>query len=425
MSLSDTSLEPEQHALNAAGMQRVWLVSELYYPELTSTGYFVTGIAEGLAQNHSVSVLCSQPTYWARGVRAPKREMLNGVDVRRCLGATLNKNKLHFKLINLVTLSASIAWSALLRVRRNDIVIAVTNPPTLPYLMALVCRIKGARFVLLAHDVYPEVLARLDILKPQSGIYRFMDAASRWLYRSAERILVLGRDMREIIARKIEDRRSSISIAPNWGDTEANHPQPRASNRLLAQLDLTGKFVAQYCGNIGRTHGIEDIVGAAEIMRDESGIHFLMIGWGAKKDWAQQQRAARGLSNLTILDPLPREQFCDGLNACDIAVISFSKGMAGVSVPSRMYNVLAAGKPILAVCDEDSELAAVVNEEDVGWVVPPGRPDLIFSVLREAQANTDRLRAMGARARAAAEAKYTQTHVVEIYESLLSQMSAQ
>lgn len=425
MSPANDSSAPEQCLPCAGNGQRVWLVSELYFPELTSTGYFVTGIAEGLARMHRVAVLCSQPSYWARGVRAPWHEVLNGVDVRRCWGTTLNKNKLLFKLINLITFSVSIFWAALLLVRRNDVVIAVTNPPTLPYLMALVCRVKRARFVLLAHDVYPEVLARLDILEPRSRLYRLLDSASRWLYRNAEQILVLGRDMREIVAQKIGVQQNRIRIAPNWGDTEANRPQPRAANRLLRQLGLSDKFVVQYCGNIGRTHGIEDIVAAAELTRDGTDLHFLMIGWGAKKDWAEQQRTARGLTNLTILDPLPRDQFCDGLNACDIAIISFSKGMAGVSVPSRMYNVLASGKPLLAVCDHNSELAAVVEEEGIGWVVPPGRPDLILSALREAQAHPDRLQGMGERARAAAEAKYTQAHVVEIYEALLQGMRAQ
>src|ERR1700733_14737681 len=144
--------------------RRIWIISELYYPELTSTGYFLTGIAEGLATAYDVSVLCGQPSYWARGVRAPVHEIRNGVNVQRCRATTLDKNRPLFKIINLITVSVSIFLVALFRLRRGDIVIAVTNPPLLPYVAAFACRLKGAHIVPLIHDVYPEVLTRLDIL---------------------------------------------------------------------------------------------------------------------------------------------------------------------------------------------------------------------------------------------------------------------
>lgn len=402
--------------------QRIWIVSELYYPELTSTGYFLTGIAEGLASAYDVSALCGQPSYWARGVRAPSHEKLNGVDVFRCRATTFDKNKLLFKIINLITISFSIFWKALFRFHRGDIVIAVTNPPLLPYLTALACRLRGANFVLLIHDVYPEIFTRLGILKPHSIPVQLLDRASRWLYNSAERIIVLGRDMRDLSAAKLSVRRNRVVIATNWGDTDAVYPQPLSENRLLSKLNLSERFVVQYCGNIGRTHGITDLLDASESLVPDPEFHFLLIGWGAMKPWAVQQKQARNLENLTILDPLPFEEFRDGLNACNIAIISFSSGMSGISVPSRMYNVLAAGKPLMAVCDNDSELAAVVREEGIGWVIAPGRPDLIVSALREAKAHPGCLRSMGERARKAAETKYTKAHVLEIYQSLIESL---
>jgi colanic acid biosynthesis glycosyl transferase WcaI len=404
--------------------QRVWIVSELYYPELTSTGYFLTGIAEGLTADYDVSVLCGQPSYWAKGTRAPTSEIRNDVHVRRCPATTLDKNKLVFKIVNLITISSSIFFSALFRFRAGDIVIAVTNPPLLPYLALLACRVNGGRFVLLVHDVYPEIFIRLDILTAQSILVRLLDWVSRWLYNSADRIIVLGRDMRELVVRKLKDPQERVVIAANWGDTEAVYPCERSGNQLLEKLSLKGRFVVQYCGNIGRTHGIKDIVEAAELLVSDPEYHFLLIGWGAKKQWAIEQKRARKLENLTVLDPLERSEFCDGLNACDVALIAFSRGMSGISVPSRMYNVLAAGKPLLAVSDDDSELAAVVQEEEIGWVIPPGRPDLIVSALREAKANPERLHAMGERARQAAEKKYTRSHILQIYRHLIEDIRA-
>jgi colanic acid biosynthesis glycosyl transferase WcaI len=405
--------------------QCVWVISELYSPELTSTGYFLTGIAEGLAEVYDVSVLCGQPSYWARGVRAPRRELLNGVNVQRCWATTLDKNSPPFRIINLITISLSVFISALIRFRRGDIVIAVTNPPLLPYLASLACGVKGGRFVLLVHDVYPEILVRLGLLKPRSVPAHLLDRASRWLYNGAHRILVLGRDMGDLVSNKLPSRRERIVIATNWANTVTISPQPRSENTLLAKLNLQEHFVVQFWGNMGRPHCIEDLVDAAQLLAIDPEIHFLLIGWGTKKAWAVAEKHNRGLENVTILEPFPREKTCDVQNACDLAINTLSSGMSGISVPSRSYNAMAAGKPLLAVCDSDSELAAMVREEDIGWVVPPGRPDLIVSALREAKANPELLRSMGARARTAAETKYNIDYVLEIYKDLIEDLRFQ
>jgi len=381
------------------GNQSIWVISELYYPELTSTGYFLTGIAEGLAESHQVRALCGQPTYWARGLRAPVREKRNNVDVHRCWGTTLNKNILPFKIINMITISLSIFLSALLRFRRGDVVIAVTNPPLLPYLTAVACGVRGARFVLLVHDVYPEILTRLGILQPQSVLARLLAVASRWLYESASRVLVLGRDMQRTVIQKLSSDQNRVVIATNWASIESIWASERSSNALLVKLNLNDKFVVQFWGNMGRPHCIEDLVDAAQLLASDPAFHFLLIGWGTRKNWAVGEKRMRKLDNMTILDPLPREHSCEVQNACDVAVNTLARGMTGVSVPSRSYNAMRAGKPILAVCDSDSELAAMVQEEKIGWVVPPGRPDLIAAILREAKSNQRALQEMSERAR--------------------------
>jgi glycosyltransferase involved in cell wall biosynthesis len=399
--------------------QRVWLVSELYYPELTSTGYFLTGIAEGLVGDYDVFVLCGQPSYWARGVRAPFREMRNRVNVQRCRATTLDKNKLLGKIINLITISLSIFLAALFRFRSGDIVIVVTNPPLLPYLTALACRVRGTRIILLVHDVYPEILTRLGILKPQSIPLHLLNRASVWLYQSTDRILVLGRDMQCLVAEKLSSRRDRVVIATNWASFEMIVPAPRGNNQLLNTLHLKEKFVVEFFGNMGRPHCIEDLLDAAELLKPDPDIHFLLVGWGVKKVWAVKEKQARNLENMTIIDPLPREQSCDVQNACDIAINALSSDMRGISVPSRTYNVMASGKPMLAVCDDDSELAAVIHEEQIGWVVPPGRPDLLAAAIKVAKAAPDDLRIMGERAYQAAETKYTIASVLKVYTTLI------
>ena len=405
-----------------AGHSRIWFLSELYYPEDSATGYYVTRIAEALAAAHDVGVLCAQPTYRARGTKAPVEERRNNVYVHRCAATTLNKDVLTFRLINLLTISASIFFNALWRIREGDIALVVTNPPTLPFVALLACKLRRAKLILRVEDVYPEAMVAAGIVGSGSIVVRILNALHRLLYRNVDRVIVLGRDMMRLVQEKLGPGIGQISIITNWADNEDITPLDRSSNPLLKRLGLADKFVVQYSGNMGRTHDLEGLLECARLLQAESGIHFLFIGNGAKEAWLKKTTEQLQLRNVTILPPQSREGLTDSLNACDIAVISFMNGMAGVSVPSRMYNILAAGKPILAVADDDSELARVVEDHRVGWVVPPGSADLIAIAVKEAAAGRLLLSEMSGRARTLVLDKYSQQQIVQKFEELLEGM---
>jgi colanic acid biosynthesis glycosyl transferase WcaI len=396
-----------------------WVISELYHPEETSTGAFLTQIAEGLARRFLVRVLCGQPTYGARGQRAPVDEVRNGVRIHRCWGTTFNKDVLPLRMINMLTIALSIMLNVVWRIRAGDCVLVVTNPPLLPLVVALACFIRRARCILIIHDVYPDVLVATGAFSNSSLLTRVIAHAMCTLYRQMERIVVLGRDMEMLIRSKVPDHHERIIRIPNWADLHLVKPLPRSENDLLSELGLANKFVIQYSGNIGRTHGIEHLIQCAEQMRNEPQLHFLFIGFGGKKVWLKQTVKDRGLKNVSIIDYRIRSELPYSLNACDIAIISLAKGMAGVSVPSRMYNVMAAGKPIIAVADVASEVAQVVNEEDIGWVVEPGNVAALKAAIIDAQRDLDRLNQMGLRARRAAETKYSLEQANASYISLV------
>ncbi len=401
---------------------RVWFVTELYHPETTSTGYFLTRLAEGLACEGPVSVLCAQPTYSAHGNHAPVRETRHGVDIRRCRSTTFHKDRLTGRLINLLTMSVTMFFAAVRDLRRNDVVIVVTNPPTLPFVILLAARLRAAHFVLLVHDVYPDVLYAVGTLKPHSIIARVAEGIARQPYRAAARVVVLGRDMKALAERKLNGQGEKIVVIPNWADVDDVVPMARDSNVLLHTLGLASKWVVQFSGNMGRTHGVEVVIEAARQLRTSSpDVHFLMCGSGAR--FADLQREAnRANSNMTVLSTKPRAELNLLLNACDVSVICFRPGMAGVSVPSRMYNVLAAGKPIIAVADDHSELAQVVKDEDVGWVVPPERADRLANTIANARTDAEGTAARGARARRAAQ-HYTLPHAIAKYLTLVQSLA--
>jgi len=399
---------------------RLWVVSELYYPEQTSTGYFMTELAEGLAAARDVRVICSQPTYSARGTLAPAAEVRNGVAIERCAGTRFDKDKLPLRVVNLLTISASIGWTAWRRVRRGDLVLVVTNPPSLPFVVFLAARLRRARVALRIEDVYPDVLVAAGMARAGSLPVRVIAAATRWLYRRMERVVVLGGDMAVLAAEKLGDRAARLVRIPNWGDTEAVRPQPRAENALLRDLGIQDRFVIQYMGNMGRTHGVDGLASAAVRLRERRDLHFLFVGWGARKAALEDTVRGERLERVTVLPGCPQSELPTYANACDVSVIAFQPGMAGVSVPSRMYNVMAAGKPILAVAEPESELAMVVAEQAIGWVVPPDDLDaLVEGIERAAATPAAELAAMRQRARRFVEAHHSKARVVAQYVELM------
>lgn len=394
---------------------RLWVASEVYYPEEVSTGYYLTSIAERLAQDHNTKVICGQPNYGARGTKAPKHEIHKGVEIFRASSTLLDKNVIPFRVINMLTLGISVFFIALRQFRKGDRVLVVTTPPSLPFTVALAALIRGTGYTLLLHDCYPELLVATGKLNKNSIGVRLINFFNRWLYKHAEKMIVVGRDMREMMLKKTAGFDIPISTIPNWADLETIHPCPKSKNALLKSFGIEDKFVLLYAGNIGHPSDVESIIEAAERLLDRPEFHFLFIGSGAKKQFIEN--AARRLRNVTYLGTRPRSQQVEFLNACDVALISLVSGTWGTAMPCRTYNILAAGKPILALTDEASELALVIDEEDVGRHIVPGDPDKLLAAILEMYENKDALSAMGDRAYTAAKQKYSRSTAIDKYRA--------
>jgi colanic acid biosynthesis glycosyl transferase WcaI len=396
----------------------LWVVSELYYPEETSTGYYMTRIAEGLADDFRVKALCGQPTYSKRGTRAAKHEFHNGVEIIRAGGTTLDKNVIPFRVINMLTLGFSVFVKALRHFRKGDQVLVVTTPPSMPFVIAAASLIRGAAYTLLIHDTYPELLVAVGKTKPNSTFASLAHRANRWLYKHSSKIVVVGRDMAELTAAKVSNLDIPIVSIPNWAELETVSPAPRESNELLIELGLQDKFVFLYAGNMGHPNDMESIVECAAMPGLDPSVHFVFLGTGAKRKWLEETVSDRALSNVTILDPKPRSEQQIFLNACDVAIVSLIRGMKGISMPSRTYNALAAGKPILAIAESGSEIDKVVEEDGIGWVTEPGSAEELFATIEKIVHSREKLPEMGKQSREVAVAKYSVDTALERYNLL-------
>ena len=208
-------------------------------------------------------------------------------------------------------------------------------------------------------------------------------------------------------------------IIPNWADIDTVLPAAKTDNSLLDEHGLARKFVAQCAGNMGRAQGIENMFAAAGLLRNEEDISFLFVGSGARRPWMENEVKNKELRNVVLVGQRPRSDQSRFLNACDIGILSLLKGMTGAGVPSRIYNIMAAGKPLVVIADYDSEPARIVMEENIGWVVPPDRPEELAEAIMDARSDPERLAEMGGRARLAAETKYSRDMIVQSYRALI------
>lgn len=407
--------------MDAAKKPCLWVVTEVYFPEEISTGYYLTSIAEGLTDEFDVGVLCGQPNYGSRGTVAPKFEERNGVRIYRAASTTLDKNVILYRLINMLTLGLSMFVKSIRHFKHGDKVLVVTAPPSLPFTTALAALLKRSKYTLLLHDSYPEILVATGKIRKNSLFFRFASLLNHWLYKHAAKIIVVGRDMKELMLQKIFRIDTPLVVIPNWADLEMIKPQPRSQSTLLKELGIVDKFVLMYAGNIGHPTDIKTIVECAGLLKDDARFHFVFIGSGARKPWLVNAVKTRDLPNVTILHPRPRSDQIEFLNACDIGIVSLVPGMWGTAMPSRTYNILAAGKPILALTDEGSELAQVIDEEGVGWHIPPGEPELLRKTITNIADQQDVLSAMGKRAIAAAINKYSPEHAIARYKEEMRQ----
>jgi colanic acid biosynthesis glycosyl transferase WcaI len=284
---------------------------------------------------------------------------------------------------------------------------ASTNPPFTPLWAAPVAWLRRRPFDIIVHDVYPDGLVAVGYLREGSFLVRVWRALNRRAYRQAANIVVLGRDMAQVLRDRYGVPDERLVLFPNWSPFDQSSPPALAESHLAHRLDLSGKFVIQYSSNMRLWHDIETIVEAAALLADLPNVRFLMIGGGRRKTEAMKRAAERGVGSITWLDFQPRVSLSDSLACASVALISQRNGLEGMAVPCKLYGILASGRAIVAAVPQDCEVAHVIREHQCGIVVPPDDPQALAAAIRLLASSHDDVRSMGSRAFAAYRERYS------------------
>ena len=387
------------------------VVSEYYAPDRSTTATYVTAIAEGLSIDTEVLVISG--TAHSASVASLKAALPRVVEV---VTWTPQKDALVRRAIAIVLFSLKLFFATLKHVNKNDVVLCVTNPFTLPYSVTLATKLRGASATLLIYDLYPEALVMAGFVQSNSLAIRTFRFANGLLFRALDAIITIGRDVEALLLayKGVESRK--IKFIPNWALLPIGYREVAIGNSFRRQFK--DKLVVGLSGNLGFTHSVKTVFDAARLLKDEQNIHMLFSGWGSGWKQLTELCAANPLDNVTLMDPVPESDLEEFLSAADVWMIPYRRNVAGVSVPSRIYNVLAVGRPIIVAAEAISEAALILKEEDIGWVVRPEDPLDLAEAIRSAASDRDKTSAKGRRAALVAK-RYTYDRAISSYRQVM------
>ena len=393
--------------------QRIWIISELFYPDETSTGYILTAIANKLVEKFDVNVICGPEIYDKKKTidKDSKQHLNSSIKLYRINEINLDKDKITSRLLRSFIASRRLYRLAKDNIKKEDKVLLVTNPPLLISMIAKLKKKIGFEFILLVHDIFPEN-AKAAGLKIPKIIYSLSKHYFDCNYAKADKLIAIGRDMKRVLEDKVKKKGNpKIEIIENWGDVEDIHP--------ITTKEDHNNIIIGYAGNIGRGQGLMDFL---EIFKDVKNkiisLHFW--GTGAVEQQLKNFVAEHRLDNVFFHGPYFRSKQNEVLNACDIALVKLAKNMLGIGVPSKAYNILAAGKPILYIGHPDSEISQVVTENKIGYTFDNDDLNGIRSFLENLQIeDIEELNYMGKKARHLAEEKYAKSIILEKFANSL------
>lgn len=393
-----------------------------YYPDFGATGQLLTEMCEDLAARfgYTITVIAGMPLSAEAEVRpmawyAPvRREERNGVRILRAWGTALPNRTLTGRIANYLSYFAS-SILASFRTGPADVIVSLTDPPIVSLPAMATAWLRGAKFVFLCQDVFPEVVRLLEGFQNRK-VEAVLQAISRTTVRRADRIIALGDTMtRKLVQGKGADP-SKITVVHNWSDADAIRPGPK-DNPFTREHGLVDKFVVMHSGNVGMSQDVDALLDVAERVQDLPDVVITIVGEGSRKKHLQDEARRRGLGNVLFLPYQPKARLIDSFAAADLFIVSLKRGLAGYIVPSKLYGILVAGRPYVAAIEADSEAAQIAREHDCGVVVEPGDRDGIAAAIRALRADPARRERLAAHARAAGLV-YDRARAVEAYRDV-------
>lgn len=281
----------------------------------------------------------------------------------------------------------------LLFVSKHTQLVLVTNPPTVPFLGYFLNRLRGIKYHLVIYDIYPDAMVNFGFIREKGALHNLWSRFNSTLFKHANTIFTLSENMAEKI--RTYNPLVKVEVIHNWSDTAHIKPVNKANNSFAIEHGQVNKITVMYSGNMGSTHAVERIADMAKAYKSDPNLGFLLIGEGAKKSIIENLKDINRLDNLEILTYQKAEVFPLSIACADIGIVTLSSGAEDLSVPSKTYNLLAAGVALLVIAPMASELARLVREYDCGVIFQEDQVDEMIGfieLMKNDRSKLDRLK---------------------------------
>ncbi|HXV76594.1 MAG TPA: glycosyltransferase family 4 protein [Candidatus Polarisedimenticolaceae bacterium] len=348
---------------------RIALLNQFYPPSDAPTGLLLDDLGRALAASgHRVEAICSDRDYNDPTLRYPAIDQVGGVEVRRVGGTRLGRGSRAGRAIDYLNFLTR-AGARLLAGRRADVVVVLTTPPMLAAPVMAVAALKRTRVVFWVMDVYPDLAFELGVIRRESAGGRLLSALSSRLLRAADVVVALGETM---ATRLGEAGARRVETVHNWADGEAIRPLPTDGHALRRAWGWNARTVVQYSGNMGLAHEFDTVLDAAAGLLHRPEILFAFVGGGPRRAEVEQQARRRGLRNVEFRPWVAQDRLGESLTAGDVHLVTLRPGLEGLLVPSKIYGILAAGRPTLYVGPARCEVGRIVEQGCCGIRVERG-----------------------------------------------------
>jgi colanic acid biosynthesis glycosyl transferase WcaI len=404
---------------------RVCFFNRSYWPDQAATGQLLTELAQDLVRDYgcSVSVVAGPALHASErsniSLWPVTREEHQGVRILRANGTRLPRGKFVGRAANYLTYFAS-AFAATLQIGPQDVIVSLTDPPILGLAARSAARRAGARFVFLCEDIFPEVASLLEDFH-NTTVNRTLDRINKRLVRDADAVVALGDRMKRRLVEEKGAAADRVHVIHNWADCQAIEPGSK-DNAFSRAHGLHDKFVVMHSGNVGLSQNLDLLVEAAARLQSRERLVIAIVGDGARRGPLQQMARQRGLANLRFFPYQPKELLHESFATADAFVVSLKRGLEGYIVPSKLYGILAAGRPFVAAVDPSCEPATIATSEECGIVAPPGDLDALVGAMAALHDDPARTRRLGENARRAAW-RYDRRAAVRAYHELFAGLS--
>lgn len=399
-------------------------LNRFFYPDYSATSQMLTELAFDLAaRGERLHVVTSRLSYEDPDACLAPMEQVNGIQVHRIWTSRFGRHFLLGRAMDYATFYLGALWILLRLVKRGDLVVAMTDPPLISLVAALVARLKGALLINWTQDLFPEVAQALGIPGMGgrfAGVLRWM----RNLSLSAARMNVVIGERMAAKLRQEGIREEQIRVIHNWAVGNLVSPIPPEENPLRREWGLTDRFVVGYSGNMGRAHEFATLLAAAKLLQSQPEVVFLFIGGGAQRQVVVEEARRLGLDAVQFRPYQPLEQLANSLSVADVHWISLVPAMEGLIVPSKFYGSAAMGRPMVFVGEAEGEIGGLLQRFECGFTVPPGDGRQLAARIQQLAQDAALCQEMGRRAQRMLYDHFDRSLAVAAWQEMLRELRA-